>query len=1092
MTNHDESLKGDGSYLSELAVRAVTGAIPSDLVVDQKEYESVREEAKKPGKLDTMVDYLAIRPRLQEQLAFFLDFVPSKWLLSQEIPSVIERRQIHEMPFNDYKPGGDPYVWAMGNKLQGICLSGGGIRSATFNLGILQGLAELGILHKFDYLSSVSGGGYIHEWLAAWIKREEKNSELDKKNSVVDECETDLPEDGAPAARAGLRRVQNRLKPLPSSGKLPFQPAPIRWLRRYSNYLTPQKGLFTADTWVAIAIWFRNTFLNQLILVSGLFFLMLIPHLLSPVLQGIPSSAAWLGATVLFAIATGAMWVALHREYERVRYLDMYGESPAQKPRKFGGEKSVQRSIVLPLLLASTLFLIAILPGCDAVLPTLAVFLLLTVMLAGIAFAGGVVRSYKANHGMIFAYDKQTKQTVPATDTTVTTVWQRVVGCWNRICSFAVGSAQLLARIAGGGKKLRSADERSAYRAWSVLISAVLSSAVINAVIAAACGVVILIAVGTLLGIPAFQLGNIAPWHIPAWFHSTPESLAKWRVQLTFGPPLLLFVPFMGIVLAAGLVGRNYPDWLREWLARVRAWSLLFGLGWLIYIGISLLGPSVFDWLKTTEYKKLAASIKWSAVIAWLATTAGSVLAGKSQKVTGTPKDSSFALDLIARIGPYVYILGLLVILSSIADWGFHSAYGDSGALALLILLPLAIFLLFGWRVDINDFSMNPFYRDRLTRCYLGATNAQRDPNPLTGFDDRDTRGMQISQLKPDPSNPSEGYSGPLPIICATINLTFGEDLAWQERKAASFAFSPLFSGYTVGWTSGEVGKRLSFNGFVPTDTYVNSGGGINIATAVAISGAAASPNWGYHTNPATAFLMTMFNVRLGWWIFNPRKSRLAGCLPRPPGTPNEEHEWPSPRFAPLQLANEMLGRADDNSNFVYLSDGGHFDNMGLYELVRRRCYRIVICDAEADENYTFEGLGMSIRKCRIDFGVEITLETIGDLRSDLTSGNCKAHFALGTIRYPETPDSEEKIGKILYIKSSVTGRLEWEIAKGKIVTLSPEPSDILNYKLQHASFPHDSTANQWFTESQFESYRRLGQHVVEEVESCGKWIDFR
>ena len=183
MTNHDESLKGDGSYLSELAVRAVTGAIPSDLVVDQKEYEKVREEAKKPGKLDTMVDYLAIRPRLQEQLAFFLDFVPSKWLLSQEIPSVIERRQIHEMPFNDYKPGGDPYVWAMGNKLQGICLSGGGIRSATFNLGILQGLAELGILHKFDYLSSVSGGGYIHEWLAAWIKREEKTASWTRKTA---------------------------------------------------------------------------------------------------------------------------------------------------------------------------------------------------------------------------------------------------------------------------------------------------------------------------------------------------------------------------------------------------------------------------------------------------------------------------------------------------------------------------------------------------------------------------------------------------------------------------------------------------------------------------------------------------------------------------------------------------------------------------------------------------------------------------------------------------------------------------------------------------------------------------------------------
>src|ERR1035441_1795164 len=185
MPNNEESLKGDGNYLSELAVRAVNGNIPTDLVVDLDEYRSVREEAKKSGDLAPMVAYLANRPRLQEQLAFFLNFVPSKWLLSQEIRSVIERRKIHEIASNPYKSDDDPYVWAMENHLQGICLSGGGIRSATFNLGILQGLAKLGILHKFDYLSSVSGGGYIHEWLAGWIKREEKNIGMD------DECETD-------------------------------------------------------------------------------------------------------------------------------------------------------------------------------------------------------------------------------------------------------------------------------------------------------------------------------------------------------------------------------------------------------------------------------------------------------------------------------------------------------------------------------------------------------------------------------------------------------------------------------------------------------------------------------------------------------------------------------------------------------------------------------------------------------------------------------------------------------------------------------------------------------------------------------------
>ena len=85
-----------------------------------------------------------------------------------------------------------------------------------------------------------------------------------------------------------------------------------------------------------------------------------------------------------------------------------------------------------------------------------------------------------------------------------------------------------------------------------------------------------------------------------------------------------------------------------------------------------------------------------------------------------------------------------------------------------------------------------------------------------------------------------------------------------------------------------------------------------------------------------------------------------------------------SPRFAPFRLLSELLGSVDDTSKYVYLTDGGHFDNMGLYELVRRRCYRIIICDAEEDGSYTYEGIGAAIRKCRIDFGVAINLDLSG------------------------------------------------------------------------------------------------------------------
>jgi hypothetical protein len=156
-----------------------------------------------------------------------------------------------------------------------------------------------------------------------------------------------------------------------------------------------------------------------------------------------------------------------------------------------------------------------------------------------------------------------------------------------------------------------------------------------------------------------------------------------------------------------------------------------------------------------------------------------------------------------------------------------------------------------------------------------------------------------------------------------------------------------------------------------------------------------------------------------------------------------------------------LLGRTNDTRKYVYLSDGGHFENMGLYELVRRRCRYIVICDSEADSDLTFGGIGMAVRKCRIDFGAEVAL----DLRplQHMQDSQCStAHCVVGTIKYPEGTE-----GIVVYVKSSLTG---------------DEPADVLNYKKEDPAFPHDSTTDQWFSESQFESYRRLGHHVAVSV----------
>jgi hypothetical protein len=335
------------------------------------------------------------------------------------------------------------------------------------------------------------------------------------------------------------------------------------------------------------------------------------------------------------------------------------------------------------------------------------------------------------------------------------------------------------------------------------------------------------------------------------------------------------------------------------------------------------------------------------------------------------------------------------------------------------------------WRIDVNLFSIYHFYRQRLVRCYLGASRCKlRSPHPFTGFDPRDD--LKLADL----CSTVEGKlqcQRPYPIHNTAMNLVAGKQLAWQERRAAAFAFTPMATGYSFTLPD-EKGQLLSH--YRPTSQYME---GVWMGSAMAISGAAASPNMGYHSSPALTFLMTVFNVRLGHWSPNPAN----------------EYAWTKqdPPFGGTYLLKELFGLTQYTSQFVYLSDGGHFENLGVYELVRRRCACIVVIDAGEDGNSQFEDLGNAIRKCYADFGVVIDIHA-----EDLKSG----YSAVGHIIYPDAPPAT-----LLYIKPRLTGT---------------EPADLLNYKCTHPGFPHEATADQWFDESQFESYRKLGHHIGKAV----------
>lgn len=387
---------------------------------------------------------------------------------------------------------------------------------------------------------------------------------------------------------------------------------------------------------------------------------------------------------------------------------------------------------------------------------------------------------------------------------------------------------------------------------------------------------------------------------------------------------------------------------------------------------------------------------------------AGSRLLGEEAK--GLPAMLKRGL-VAAGMALFVAIvcIGVLYVV-----WGWANIAGTIFALLLGVLVLLALF------TDINRVSMHYFYRDRLSEAFIVRHDRGRG-DQLVSADD-----LMLSALAyPDRRVPYH-------LVNTCVNLLGSDDPALRGRKADFFLLSPLYCGSRA-------------TGYRRTAEYENDR--MSLATAMAVSGAAASPQHGYGSSTAMAFLMTLLNVRLGIWAENPRNrpSLLGGWL-----TPR--------RLWPLYLCRELFNDTDEQRWLVNLSDGGHIENLAVYELLRRRCKVIIASDAEADPKRTFGGLGGVIRKARIDMGIEIKV-SVNDLVPDPGSGLSKLHAVKGEIRYPKG-DGTFDVGTLVYIKSSLTG---------------DDPRDLHEYRSSHDTFPHESTADQFFDEAQFESYRELG-----------------
>jgi hypothetical protein len=915
-------------------------------IAESRDVKEQKPTAQKPLELDELNRYLL-------DVAFAGSVRP---LSDKLLPTVIE--DLHK------------------ESLSALCFSGGGIRSATFCLGVVQGLARKypvagcpascePVLGKFSYLSTVSGGGYLGGWLAAWTYWSDRG----------------LPE--------VIEQLTNS-KP----SKLEPEPDPVFYLRNFSNYLSPLTGLLSADTWTLAAIYIRNLLLNWVVLLPLLIAILAVPRLVLVLfhpahpLQVLMGSDWWLDAQ-RFCLLVAVLGFACAMFYQGMvrpsHFKQLKCRSGSSRWSRWWlhhrGQDGFLKLCLLPLVVSAFIF------------------------------------SSYTYHAYLFQG-----------------------GGSGKLYDFLEFGA--VAALLGWAAYATSLRRRYIGDLFAMLLSA-------------------------LAGVGLFYL-IFMNW---TWFDVQMRNNRE--LYLCLASPLVLVVFLLAATIFVGIATFWTDDEDREYWARMGGWVLIASIAWTALSAISLFGPHLF--IRQSWWGKALScggSMIVSAVTAYFGFSAKTPARTNSESAQPPSALLQRGLPILGAISIVLILAALAVaaqrlvsattdlivsaatvtgsasesnMLWSISHWlSEHHAVSISGALFAIVVSAL---LGFGMSdvIDPNKYSLHAMYRNRLVRAYLGASRKKgvRHPNPFTGLDPDDN--IQMSLLWQEKQGSPRKL---MPFINMTLNMVepVSTKLAWQERKAETFTVTPLHAGsFWVGYRRSQDYARGTLK---PRAGKM----AITLGTATAISGAAVSPDMGYNSSPIVSMLLTLFNARLGWWLGNP-------------GTAGNDTYWYSgPGKGPEYLMDEALGRTNDVKPYVYLSDGGHFENLGLYEMVLRRCRTIVVIDAGEDREFTFEDLGNAIRKIRIDLGISIEFPNFSNFRK-LNDGGSTLYCSVGNIRYK--PEDHDADGKLIYIKPTIRG---------------DESADVLNYERQHTDFPHESTADQWFSESQFESYRALGEYEIRQI----------
>jgi hypothetical protein len=851
----------------------------------------------------------------------------------------------------------------------GLSISGGGVRAATLGLGMIQLFITKGIFKRFDYMSTVSGGGYIGSCLSSLM-----TAEFDGKQGLERDANSryrvehiGVEADNSPLINTG--RAKNEYQTLEKSQLSGW--SQVNHLRTHGEYLTPDKGLFSWDVMSAVGTLLVGALTNLSLFVLALALIIAFHHFLFVLIS---ANTFFQDIKVSYNPGTNISEMLGNWLYYRV-----------------GGQIY---NINMALRNSSW---------------TVGLF-------CSLGYLTGAIATFKANRYPLRVYEAE--------------------------------EAESEGKMSQVDPNL---ERDSGYEIQDLMFGNFIST---------------------------YKLIAFAAGPVLAYLFVIYERL--FSQQLNYDKHTYLIIMGLPVFFALGLCVATFT--IPQFLSRYeqvsgRLYRYVFtGMqgasiyGVVIAFFIPLLLIMVFS--NELTFSLLLSSIPLVGSSYWIFQNLG-----RKTSEINTPSFFSKYWKPILTFSLFIF-LGLL--FSWISDWfksynwvETHFFFGHALQIDLfafyVMFWSIVAFVCISYMANVNDLSMHYFYRDRLSEAYLRTdarvlrpTSSQVELQGMPMVNLRNHENLLISKL-------GDGNGrGPYHIIVAALNLQGSNDLVRRSTKSDHFIFSKYF-----------IGSRST--GYMSSEHY--RGNSTKLSQAMTISAAAVASGMGAFSFPALDFYVALFNLRTGYWLENPWFLKFKEEQAKNDATSKIGNWWfgtkerlrafyaSLPTFWSKYLLWEFTGQLSAKTRRIYVSDGGHTgDNLGLLPLLQRKCKTIVVCDFEEDQNYTFTSFDHASRAAYINYGIEIEIDLEQLIPKPDAQGMMSRHseksVVVGKIRYNDPENSE---GTLYYLKSSIS----------RDPKTQQIPAPILNYSKGNTAFPHQSTADQYFDDEQFEAYRLLGQHIA-------------